>query len=96
MPKPLFEVCVDCYESAKAAQNGGADRLELCANLVIGGTTPSEFLFSQIYRDLTVPVNVLIRPRFGDFLYTRQELAQMKKRSPGSGIWEQTVWSSGS
>ena len=76
MPKPLFEVCVDCYESAKAAQNGGADRLELCANLVIGGTTPSEFLFSQIHRDLTVPVNVLIRPRFGDFLYTRQEVAQ--------------------
>ena len=79
MPKPLFEVCVDCYESAKAAQNGGADRLELCANLVIGGTTPSEFLFSQIHRDLTVPVNVLIRPRFGDFLYTRQEVAQMEE-----------------
>ena len=77
MSKPLFEVCVDCYDSARAARNGGGDRLELCANLVIGGTTPSEFLFSQIHRDFDIPVNVLIRPRFGDFLYTRQEFEQM-------------------
>lgn len=78
MSKPLFEVCVDCYDSARAAKNGGGDRLELCANLVIGGTTPSEFLFSQIHRDFGIPANVLIRPRFGDFLYTRQELEQME------------------
>ena len=78
MSKPLFEVCVDCYDSARAAELGGGDRLELCANLVIGGTTPSEFLFSQIHRDFGIPVNVLIRPRFGDFLYTRQEFDQME------------------
>ena len=78
MPYTL-EVCVDSTASALAAMQGGAHRLELCADLVIGGTTPSEFLFSQIHRDLTVPVNVLIRPRFGDFLYTRQEVAQMEE-----------------
>ena len=51
MQIPLLEACVDSYASAQAAVRGGADRLELCANLVIGGTTPSEALFSQIRRD---------------------------------------------
>ena len=78
MQKPLFEVCVDSFASAKAAKQGGADRLELCANLVIGGTTPSEYLFSQIQRDLGIPANVLIRPRFGDFLYTQEEFEEME------------------
>lgn len=77
MKKPLFEVCVDSFDSCLAAKEGGGDRLELCANLVIGGTTPSEFLFTQV-RDLGIPVNVLIRPRFGDFLYTQAEFAQME------------------
>lgn len=77
MQKPLFEVCVDSYDSCLAAREGGGDRLELCANLVIGGTTPSEFLFTQA-RELDIPVNVLIRPRFGDFLYTQAEFRQME------------------
>lgn len=76
MCKPLFEVCVDSYRSCLAAKEGGGDRLELCANLVIGGTTPSEFLFSQV-QELEIPTNVLIRPRFGDFLYSQQEFLQM-------------------
>ena len=76
MSKPLFEVCVDSYASCLAAKEGGGDRLELCANLVIGGTTPSEFLFAQV-RELGVPANILIRPRFGDFLYSQQEFEQM-------------------
>ena len=73
----LIEGCVDSYASAVAACRGGADRLELCANLAIGGTTPSPSLFQQVQRDCPVPVNVLIRPRFGDFLYTRPELEEM-------------------
>jgi len=69
----ILEVCVDSVESAKAAVQGGADRLELCANLVIGGTTPGVSQFNQIRKACDVPINVLIRPRYGDFLYTDHE-----------------------
>ncbi len=77
MNKPLIEACVDSYASAMAAARGGADRLELCANLAIGGTTPSLSLFRQVRRDCPVKVNILIRPRFGDFLYDQAELEEM-------------------
>ena len=72
MNKPLIEACVDSYAWA-----GGADRLELCANLAIGGTTPSAAVFKQVQRDCDVKINVLIRPRFGDFLYTEPEMEEM-------------------
>lgn len=77
MNRPLIEGCVDSFASAAAALAGGADRLELCANLAIGGTTPSPFLFQQIRRKWDARINVLIRPRFGDFLYSPQELEEM-------------------
>ncbi len=77
MDKPLLEVCAGSYASCMAAARGGADRLELCANLVIGGTTPSPALARQVLRDCRLPVNVLIRPRFGDFLYDEAEMEQM-------------------
>ena len=83
MNTPLIEGCVDSYASASAACRGGADRLELCANLSIGGTTPSRSLFRQVKRDFSVPVNVLIRPRFGDFLYSEQELEEMAEEIRG-------------
>ena len=73
MEPALIEGCVDSYASAMAACRGGADRLELCANLAIGGTTPSPSLFRQVRRDCQVPIHVLIRPRFGDFLYSGPE-----------------------
>ena len=77
MNMPLIEACVDSYASCRAAWLGGADRLELCAHLVIGGTTPSTALFRQVQRGSGVPVNVLILPRFGDFLYSKEEQEQM-------------------
>ena len=52
MNTPLIEACVDSYASCRAAYRGGADRLELCAHLVIGGTTPSTALFRQVQRDI--------------------------------------------
>ena len=73
----LLEVCVDSVESAIAAQNGGADRLELCANLMIGGTTPSIALLHEIRKQVNLPIHILIRPRFGDFLYTDLEYSVM-------------------
>lgn len=72
MTSLLIEVCVDSMESAREAVRGGADRLELCANLMIGGTTPSQTLIREAAK-LGVPVHVLIRPRFGDFLFTEDE-----------------------
>ena len=72
-----LEVCVDSTASALAAKRGGADRLELCADLIIGVTTPSPALLRQVKAETGLPVRALIRPRFGDFCYDRYELAQM-------------------
>lgn len=69
-----LECCVDSVESAIAAEKGGATRLELCSNLIIGGTSPSISLFKQIKKYVHLPVRVLLRPRFGDFCYTRYEI----------------------
>lgn len=79
MGKFVLEVCVDSVESALAAVRGGADRLELCSNLIIGGTTPSLQLFKEIRKYTNVPIHILMRPRFGDFCYSQAELSIMKK-----------------
>ena len=76
----LLEICVDSLESALAAQEGGADRLELCANLIIGGTSPSPALIRQVQEAVNIPVNVLLRPRFGDFCFPPAEQDAM--------VWE--------
>lgn len=73
MGKYILEVCVDSAESAEAAAKGGADRVELCGNLVIGGTTPETDLLEKIRSLTDIKINVLIRPRYGDFLYTEYE-----------------------
>lgn len=78
MKKFTLEVCVDSYQSALNAFNAGADRLELCSNLIIGGTTPSTELFKKIKQNLNIKINILIRPRFGDFLYTNDEFEIIK------------------
>lgn len=75
----ILEGCVDSVESAVTAWEAGAGRLELCANLMIGGTTPSLAAFRQVKRLCRVPVHVLIRPRPGDFCYTKQEFALIRE-----------------
>ena len=79
MENDILEVCVDSTESALAAQEGGASRLELCGNLVIGGTSPSPCLFQEVQAAVKLPVHILIRPRYGDFCYTEHEFHIMLK-----------------
>jgi copper homeostasis protein len=74
-----IEICVADVESAIAAEAGGADRIELCDNLAVGGTTPSVGTIAEICRWLSLPVHVLIRPRAGGFLYTNREIAVMRR-----------------
>ncbi len=72
------EICVGDLESAIEAERGGADRVELCDNLAVGGTTPGPGTIAVACRRLQIPVHVLIRPRGGDFLHTESELAAMR------------------
>lgn len=74
----LLEGCVGNVESAVNAYKGGADRLELCSNLIIGGTTPSVSLLAQSKERVSIPIRPLIRPRFGDFLYNEEEVREME------------------
>ena len=73
----LLEVCVDSLASARAAIRGGADRLELCSALAIGGLTPYKGLLKQIRKESDIPIRCLMRPRAGDFLYTSEEIQLM-------------------
>ena len=73
----LLEVCVDSLASARAAIRGGADRLELCSALAIGGLTPYAGLLEQIRRESDIPIRCLMRPRAGDFLYSQEEIELM-------------------
>ncbi|XP_030841381.1 copper homeostasis protein cutC homolog isoform X2 [Strongylocentrotus purpuratus] len=75
-----MEICIDSVESAIAAQDGGAARVELCANLFEGGTTPSLGLLQVIKQECpALPVFILIRPRGGDFVYSILEFQVMKQ-----------------
>lgn len=74
-----LEVCVDSVQSAIEAQKGGADRVELCGNLIIGGTSPGKALFTQVRKYTDLEIRVLLRPRFGDFCYDEYEFAMMKE-----------------
>lgn len=74
----VFELCAESLEAARTAQRGGADRIELCAELSIGGVTPSLELVTSAVAALSIPVYVLIRPRGGDFAYSADEYARMR------------------
>lgn len=92
MKPTLFELCVENLESARAAEEGGADRIELCVDLPVGGVTPPRELMTTVVRGLAIPVHVLIRPRAGDFVFSGDEFESMRreidavKRAGASGI----------
>ena len=73
----ILEVCANSYESALAAEKAGAHRIELCAELSVGGLTPSYGLIKKVLSNLNIPTYVLIRPRSGNFTYSKSEVAVM-------------------
>jgi copper homeostasis protein len=74
-----LEICANSIQSALAAQQGGATRIELCDNMAEGGTTPSAGMIRECKRLLTIPFFPIIRPRGGDFLYSEEEVNVMKQ-----------------
>lgn len=73
----MIEICVEGIDGLVAAQDGGADRVELCASLLEGGLTPSMGVIREALRVATIPFHVIIRPRGGDFLYSELEFQSM-------------------
>ena len=72
-----FEICANSVASCKAAEEGGADRVELCAGIPEGGTTPSYGMIATARKSINIGLNVIIRPRGGDFLYSEDEIQEM-------------------
>ncbi|MFS4466900.1 copper homeostasis protein CutC [Maribacter sp. 2210JD10-5] len=75
----IVEVCANSLESALNAEKGGADRIELCSELGVGGITPSHGLIQLVVERLSIPVHVLVRPRSGHFTYSEPEMEVLLK-----------------
>ena len=92
MQPVLIEVCVDSVPSAVAAERGGAQRIELCSDLLEGGITPSLGLLQAVRAGISVPLHVIIRPRGGDFCYSEEEFdimhrdVEIAKRAGADGV----------
>ncbi|MHD0318913.1 copper homeostasis protein CutC [Fusobacterium sp. THCT1E2] len=75
----IKEVCVESFSEALAAEKRGADRIELCDNLYLGGTTPSYGTIKMAMEKLSIPAFPIIRPRGGNFYYSKEEIEIMKE-----------------
>ena len=75
----ILEACVETFEEALKAELLGADRIELCDDLNVGGVTPSYALLDSVLRQIKIPVMVMIRPRGGNFVHTSSEIKVMKQ-----------------
>ncbi|TDP00815.1 copper homeostasis protein CutC [Flavobacterium sp. 245] len=79
MKKNQLEIACFNYASALIAQESGADRIELCENMELGGTTPNSILVVKVRESVNIKMHVIIRPRGGDFVYSDEELTEMKQ-----------------
>ena len=77
--KSLLEISVETLEGALAAERGGADRIELCADLSLGGVTPGADLLRAVRAQVRIPIFSMVRPRAGDFVYSTAEFTEMKR-----------------
>lgn len=77
MPSPLIEICVEGIDGLLTAESAGADRVELCASLVEGGLTPSLGTVRTALKRARIPFHVIVRPRGGDFLYSKAEFESL-------------------
>ena len=77
--KCLLEISVESLEAATAAERGGADRIELCGNLSVGGVTPDTEILRTVRAQIHIPIFSMIRPRAGDFVYSDAEFSQMRR-----------------
>lgn len=77
--KLWLEISVDSMEKAVAAEHGGADRIELCADLSVGGLTPSRELLRGVREKVHIPVYSMIRPRAGNFVYSDSDFSEMER-----------------
>ena len=75
----IKEACVESFEKAKEAQDKGANRIELCENLAVGGTTPSYGTVKVCLEKLNIPIFPMIRARGGNFIYSKYEIEIMKE-----------------
>ena len=76
-----LEICIDSVESAVASEQGGADRVELCGSLIEGGTTPTAGMIAETRERIGIGLQVMIRPRGGDFLFSEAEHAVMRREA---------------
>lgn len=75
----ILEACVETLEDAIRAEQNGADRIELCGELSVGGVTPSEELTLACINSIKIPIMAMVRPRGGNFIYSAEELLEMER-----------------
>jgi copper homeostasis protein len=79
MKNLILEACVETLEDAIRAEQCGADRIELCGDLSVGGITPSPELTEACLKSLSIPIMAMVRPRGGNFVHTPMELEEMRR-----------------
>ena len=76
----LLEACVETLDQALLAQKRGANRVEICSHLDLDGLTPSDNLVKNCIKNLSIPIKVMVRPRKGNFVYSKNELLNIQQK----------------